>query len=61
MIKFKEWKKDIKAQEEKINKSHRKLLLGISKYKHFSKLSLKVLNYLIKKIEKRNIKKIRVY
>lgn len=61
LIKQKEWEEDIEKQVTKITRNNKKLQSEIDKYAGFSKYTSYIINALIKRIEKKNAKKIKVY
>jgi len=60
-IKQNEWKADIKKQQEKIEKNEKKLYAEANKYKIESKVTQIFLTFMLKRILKRNRKKIKKY
>ncbi|MFT0155388.1 RelA/SpoT domain-containing protein [Tenacibaculum ascidiaceicola] len=60
-IKQNEWKADIRRQREKIEKNEKKLYLEANKYKIESRIVKIFLTYRLKRIMKRNRKKIKKY
>jgi ppGpp synthetase/RelA/SpoT-type nucleotidyltranferase len=60
-LKQNEWKADIKKQQEKIEKNEKKLYAEVNIYKVESKLTERFLTFRLKRIMKRNRKKIKKY
>ena len=60
-IKQNEWKADIRRQREKIEKNEKKLYAEANKYKIESRITERFLTYRLKRIMKRNRKKLKKY
>ncbi len=61
LLKQSEWKADIEKQKIKIDRNGRKLFEEAGKYKIESKLTSRIVAFLLKKIFKRNYKKLKKY